>query len=108
MNLNQLAKAICKIEGGKINLTIAQVKEVINCLGIISFHNPYVLDSIFELGVHYAKLDERVQRGEVKPTASRARNKNPGKAPAKCPKKSLPTKSGKGKLAGGKPRGVKA
>jgi len=108
MNLNQLAKAICKIEGGKVNLTIAQVKEVINCLGVISFHNPYVLDAIFELGVHYAKLVDDIQSAESKATTARARNKNPGKPSAKSTKKPLPKKSGKGKLAGRKPRGAKA
>lgn len=29
MNLNQFAKEVCKAEGGKQNLSIAQVKEVI-------------------------------------------------------------------------------
>lgn len=33
MNLNELAKEICKIEGGKKNLPIAQVKEVLKSLG---------------------------------------------------------------------------
>lgn len=32
MNLNQLAREICKREGGKVNLPIAQVKEVLRCL----------------------------------------------------------------------------
>lgn len=31
MNLNRLAKAICALEGGKSELTIAQVKEVLKC-----------------------------------------------------------------------------
>jgi hypothetical protein len=35
MNLNQLAKQICALEGGKQNLSIAQVKEVLKCLGLI-------------------------------------------------------------------------
>lgn len=34
MNLNQLAKNVCKREGGKVNLPIAQVKEVIRCMAI--------------------------------------------------------------------------
>ncbi len=33
MNLNLLAKKITEIEKGKQNLSIAQVKEVIHCLG---------------------------------------------------------------------------
>lgn len=35
MNLNELAKEISKLEGGKINLPIAQIKEVLKCLGAI-------------------------------------------------------------------------
>ena len=35
MNLNQLAKAITELEGGKVNLPIAQVKEVLHCLGAV-------------------------------------------------------------------------
>lgn len=30
--MNKLATQICKIEGGKLNLTNAQVKEVLKCL----------------------------------------------------------------------------
>lgn len=33
MNLNELAKQICLLEGGKKQLTVAQVKEVLKCLG---------------------------------------------------------------------------
>lgn len=35
VNLNQLAKDISYYEGGKKNLSIAQIKEVLNCLGYI-------------------------------------------------------------------------
>ena len=37
MNLNQIAKEITLLEGGKINLSIAQVKEVMRCLGDVAF-----------------------------------------------------------------------
>ena len=37
MNLNQLAVAISKIEGQKINLSIAQIKEVLRCFGDVVF-----------------------------------------------------------------------
>ena len=37
MNLNQLAVAISKIEGQKINLSIAQIKEVLRCFGDVTF-----------------------------------------------------------------------
>lgn len=35
MNLNTVAKQVCELEGGKVNLSIAQVKEVIKCLFIV-------------------------------------------------------------------------
>jgi len=37
LNLNQLAVAISKIEGQKINLSIAQIKEVLRCFGDVTF-----------------------------------------------------------------------
>ena len=37
MNLNQLAVAISTIEGKKINLSIAQIKEVLRCFGDVVF-----------------------------------------------------------------------
>jgi F420-0:gamma-glutamyl ligase-like protein len=33
VNLNELAKEICKKEGGKKSVSIAQVKETMRCLG---------------------------------------------------------------------------
>jgi hypothetical protein len=35
MNINKLAVAICKLEGGKKSLSIGQVKEVMRCLADI-------------------------------------------------------------------------
>jgi len=35
MNLNELAKAVCEIEGGKVNLSIAEVKQVISSIGLV-------------------------------------------------------------------------
>ncbi len=35
MNLNELAVEISKIEGKKQNLSIAQIKEVLKCLGMV-------------------------------------------------------------------------
>jgi len=37
LNLNQLAVAISKVEGKKINLSIAQIKEVLRCFGDVTF-----------------------------------------------------------------------
>lgn len=35
MNLNELAKEISSLEGGKRNLSIGDIKEVLRCLGDI-------------------------------------------------------------------------
>lgn len=35
MNLNELAKEISRLEGGKKELSIAQIKEVIKCMGVV-------------------------------------------------------------------------
>lgn len=107
MNLNQLAKAICKIEGGKVNLTIAQIKEVIKCIGIVSQKDPFILDHIYELGLYHVELVSKVSAGKVQPTAAPVRNKDTGKTSAKSTKKPVPKKSGKGRLASRKPRGAK-
>lgn len=39
MNLNELAKEVAKLEGGKKNLSIAQIKEVIKCLSILIYED---------------------------------------------------------------------
>jgi hypothetical protein len=39
MNLNELAVEISKLEAGKKNLSIAQIKEVVKCLSSIMFKN---------------------------------------------------------------------
>lgn len=39
MNLNELAAEIAYYEGGKKNLTIAQIKEVLSCLGTVLAHD---------------------------------------------------------------------
>lgn len=42
MNLNDLAKAICALEGKKVELNIGQVKEVLLCLGkVLAKQQPY-------------------------------------------------------------------
>lgn len=34
-NWNDIARDVCELEGGKVNLTIAQVKEVLRCFRIV-------------------------------------------------------------------------
>lgn len=41
MNLNELAKEISLLEGGKQNLSIAQIKEVIRCLSVIQYKHDF-------------------------------------------------------------------
>lgn len=40
MNLNDLAKEVCKLEKGKKEVNIAQVKEVIRCLCVVIGRDP--------------------------------------------------------------------
>lgn len=41
MNLNELAKEISILEGGKQNLSIAQIKEVIRCLSMVQYRHDF-------------------------------------------------------------------
>ena len=50
MNLNELAAKITKEEGGKINLSVAQVKEVIRLLAVEIFVSPIVVGQLWTLG----------------------------------------------------------
>ena len=43
MNLNELAKEISKLEGGKKELSIGQIKEVVKCISILIYE-----DTLFE------------------------------------------------------------
>jgi hypothetical protein len=47
MNLNELAVAVSRIEGGRKNLDIAEIKEVLSCLGFVLSHEP--LESVVEI-----------------------------------------------------------
>jgi len=53
MNLNELAKEVCSIEGGKVNLPIAQVKEVMRCL-FTRTSDKYTLDEVIDIMEKYA------------------------------------------------------
>lgn len=50
INQNKLARSVCELEGGKVNLPIAQVKEVIACtLRILAFeHKPSEIMALLE------------------------------------------------------------
>lgn len=58
MNLNQLAKRISDLEGGKQNLSIAQIKEVVRCMSFIMRYELDIVDVIElidKLGVAHTK-----------------------------------------------------
>jgi hypothetical protein len=49
MNLNELAQHVSLAEGGKKNLSIAEIKEVISCLGVVlASVDESVKDSLFK------------------------------------------------------------
>lgn len=50
MNMNKLAKQITLIEGGKKNLDIAQVKEVLKIICRLMRHDPELLISMWRAG----------------------------------------------------------
>lgn len=43
MNMNVFAKLVCEVEGGRVNLTIAQVKEVIHSIRAVVRRAPGVM-----------------------------------------------------------------
>lgn len=47
-NANDLAKAVCKIEGGKVNLPIAQVKEVLRIVGDLMMHEYFLITTALD------------------------------------------------------------
>ena len=55
INLNKVAKAVAKKEGKKIQVNIAQIKEVIKCFLDVVNEN-YKISEIVELMERYAPL----------------------------------------------------
>lgn len=50
MNLNELAKEIAMKEDGKVNLNIAEIKEVIKLISIEMFLHPSLIASLINNG----------------------------------------------------------
>lgn len=50
MNLNELAKSITEAEGGKVNLTVAQVKEVMKLISKAMYDSPDVTINMLKAG----------------------------------------------------------
>ena len=58
MNLNELAKEVCKREGGKKQVDIAQVKEILRVLGDIAVRSnkgSLIFDKIVKAALRRAK-----------------------------------------------------
>lgn len=50
MNLNELAKIVTKKEGGKKEISIAQVKEVIKHVSVVMYENPELIERMLSNG----------------------------------------------------------
>lgn len=55
MNLNELAQKVAKNEVGSVQVDIAQIKEIIKCIGIEIYLNPSVGDMLYEKGMEYVE-----------------------------------------------------
>ena len=53
MNMNELAKRVSKLEGGKVNLTIAQIKECLACTWEVLYKNSYKAKKKTKKGKHH-------------------------------------------------------
>jgi len=63
MNTNELAQLICKAEGKRKQVNIAQVKEILGVISEICYFNPLALALIIKNGVRRApKVKERMMR----------------------------------------------
>lgn len=50
MNMNQLAKLVCSLEGKKKSVNIAQVKEILSIISYLIFYRPQVLITLLKNG----------------------------------------------------------
>lgn len=55
MNLNELAKSVAKREGGKYELNIAQIKEVIRCVSIELYNDPDMFHLLYRNGKKWVR-----------------------------------------------------
>ena len=54
MNMNDIAKEVARLEGGKKQLSIAQIKEVLRCLSDMAADNKEVLDALYTYAIKRA------------------------------------------------------
>jgi hypothetical protein len=69
VNLNELAKSVSAREGGKQELNIAQIKEVIKCISIELFKDPDMFHLLYKNGKKWVrgykeKIKPRVRKSK--------------------------------------------
>lgn len=65
MNMNELAREISLLEGGKQSLSIGQIKEVLKITAIIISGNPLALASMLKNGYgHLIKDNHMLSKGK--------------------------------------------
>lgn len=55
MNMNDLAKLVCKHEGGKVEVSIAQMKEIIRVIALIFRRHPKLFMAFIRYGIRIEK-----------------------------------------------------
>lgn len=65
MNLNHFAKKITLAEGGKVNLSVAQIKEVTRLIAIELYNTPTTYLSLWKLGRDHEKK-AKLKKGRKK------------------------------------------
>lgn len=55
VNLNELAKEVSKLEGGKFELNIAEIKEVIRCVSIAVYKDPDLFHLLIRNGKKWVR-----------------------------------------------------
>jgi hypothetical protein len=65
MNMNDIARAVTKAEGGKTSVTIAQVKEVLKIIAAGMYANAEVFDAMIRYGSRLVK-DEKTKAKKKK------------------------------------------
>ena len=55
MGMKQIALELAKREGGKVEVNIAQIKEVLRCLGDMIADDKQVMDDLYEYALKRAR-----------------------------------------------------
>lgn len=76
-NWNKFAELVCQKEGGKLNLSIAQVKEVIRIVACFAFSRPEFCNYLMNYG---RKCTEKEITALEKKALKKTTRKKPGKS----------------------------